>query len=298
MNLKSPKQELHHWFPRGMQRRWADPVGKKLSRVNAAGAVCEWSPHSRRRKAAKHGAIKGGHFIDLGDSPFARSFEHSFGKIDHRGATFLDLLDAFIKSVTHDSNSAGELIKFLASRPNFVWLWAASLLLRSPGTREGFHQSAAAYGAPPCNNVASSSIESYWERAKYHAGIRAGKRRFGIYVSKGAEFYFGEGLSESFIPSLQTSWVQGGCYIPILPNACLWIPTPQSERKSFISYCDDTVVLRIKKFTAHASCKELFYRSQKPSDEFIQMLGVFDAYPSDCAIQSDLAAIYESGRQV
>jgi hypothetical protein len=126
------KKTDDHWWPKGIQRLWTCNEGK-LSLIEPTGKVKSAKPPKKKAKKKGFAYIPFGHRIDLGQSPWNRTFEPEFDSVDNDAAILLGTL----KGVSFDQQPSIFNKKDLTKTTDVLVKFCFSLLLRSCHIPEG-----------------------------------------------------------------------------------------------------------------------------------------------------------------
>lgn len=265
------KVTADHWWPKGLQRLWADPCGY-VSRVKPCGNV-KTTKASTSNSSKKGFAHKlGGHRIHLGPSPWNHTFEPEFSAIDNAAPDILrrlqrnlevaDLNPDWIKKNT--STTTETLIKL-----------CFSLLIRSPAFRHHYSSAGKAFNMPYNPEIGKLNISHFWRCASKIDLLKCNFGTLSLLYSNRAEFCFGDGLCDTIFyePIRWRNWkgdyvadLLGDAFLPLLPNVCahLYFERNGCGSTTRLVNVSNDIVKYINSLTQVYAKEQLFFRSVWP----------------------------------
>lgn len=133
LNGRPLKTELHHWWPKGLSKFWADTDGKVVRH--------SWNGEKRRIPPAQLGAITNGHLMKLG-GPWTTTIEPLFNDADSNLPHIVEKL----RQLPHAAPPYKRAIENRISAHNLdenerklLGEGLASLLIRCPAHRNLIH---------------------------------------------------------------------------------------------------------------------------------------------------------------
>ena len=265
---KNVKSALHHWWPQGVSRFWA----------NQKGFVTRLSPDGISKEAPpkKFGAIRNAHQIVIRDSSndgavtYRESFEHLFGSVDRQFPKVIEWLKSLERRAVEfhlPFRNRFHVVSAPEDKLRYLIQGLFSLVVRSPANRDACVAAA---------ELVRSHISKEEREVLITANLKnsLGNRleridtsgKLLICYSQNKEFIFGDGLYHTvsfFGPTLLT----GEVMVPLTPNIAVLHVRPTSynvEPKvmtlnlsdSEVQFLNDTVQIYAK--------DEVFFQSQRP----------------------------------
>ena len=260
------KSALHHWWPRGVSKNWADG-NDFVYRLSPDGEVRQAPPE-------RFGAIHGGHHIKLshiegGTTDWDESFEEVFDKADRNFPGVIDWLKGLDRPTENGSSSHTRFHTVAAHEERLRVLveCLVSLAVRSPMNREAA-ASVAEYLRGPLqrrerNNIIAFNMRNYQRTVADSIGARG---KFVILFSPDREFIFGDGFFHNITSPPMAPWAPR-LLAPLTPEMSVLhvIPGRYMEAprlmttvlsKGETKFLNDTVQVYSK--------EELFFRSERP----------------------------------
>lgn len=159
--------------------------------------------------------------------------------------------------------------------PKNVILFALSLLIRCPTSRERFERLPGELNIPKSDGLAAPNVEGFYHAAKRLVDRDLSNFTLGIAHSTGVNFTVGDGYFDALTDSVLGNAISGFAAVPLTPRICLilrgnprfiegaTIPKQMKPRvRSFL--LDDWLVDEINKVTQIASRDRLFFWGSVP----------------------------------
>lgn len=257
-----------HWWPKGLQRLWADPEGY-ISRVRPSSTIERRKPPKGPKKGFAH--KRGGHRLTFGDSPWNHTFEPEFDEIDNVGPPELRELSSQLL----EKNQKYFPRTLSASTTNTLVKICFSLIIRSPAFRHRYSHAGKSFGFGQNEMTGTSNISLFWKNAKNINLDNCNSGKLFLLSSEGSEFFFGDGFYDTvFTRPLGwrpqgISWIadlRGNALVPLLPNLCAYLHFTGggTGTQSHVLPVNCDVASEVNFLTQVYSKEELFFRSQPP----------------------------------
>ncbi|HEY4940033.1 MAG TPA: hypothetical protein VII56_01290 [Rhizomicrobium sp.] len=294
---KIPNRELHHWWPKGLSKYWADQDGL-VSQLRYCGKLHRSTPKT-------FGAMTNAHAIKL-KGPWNSTIEPMFNFPDTNLPRIVGgILEALSVAYSADGNRAhGDR----AIRPyaisgedqDALSEGLASLVIRSPGYREFIRLNTNHYrerfglpGIDGRDNLIAGQIHQWYSTAV--ASFQSANVVF-LY-SKAQEFIFGEGYLNNFQGTSYTFNLRA--VVPLAPELAVICfsgsgRTPPSRCCSLCATPED--VAAINELSQVYTKEFVYFRSQQPTtlevfsrNEFLQR-----EYHRDAVVEGIIQAVREA----
>lgn len=260
---KPLKSELHHWWPKGLSRFWADDDGR-VTRLS-------WDGEELRLEPAKFGAIRNGHRIRL-QGPWDTTVEPLFDDADGNLPRFVDLLHGLpVPALKPASSYIERAVGVAMSEPDRAILGEilASLIIRCPAHRDQLHRTTEYFHGrtgdavlPHDDALIAGNIHQHF-RQVVDSLKRGGK--IVLLRTETSEFVMGEGyLSTLRGTSTQISY---HCLLPLTPTMAVLAFSPQRYRPDpavSVMPLTDAEVDIVNEITQIYSRDYLFFRRRRP----------------------------------
>lgn len=247
----------------------------------------------KKRKNRKIGSIRGGHFFDVGDSPWSHSYERSFQEVDN------NLFDAFQQSIelAHSGNrhlstrlfdrwgltstpikTANRLVelKFDHKLAYHLLRGIFSIVIRSPGFRFQNSHGRSKFGIGYEPKLGVFEVNRRWMAVDALKDFS--QHGFDVVLCKapvGREYYIGDGFFDSIVHRsfrlcrTASRWVpilRGSCVFPLSPDILAVLVFRGGARPSafFSIEVDTTEFGEFGDLTQIVSHKELYFRNHEP----------------------------------
>lgn len=266
------KTELHHWWPKGLSKLWADTDGKVVRRA--------WNGDERRIPPAQLGAITNGHLMKFG-GPWTTTIEPLFNDAD----TNLPRMVERLQMLPHGAATAGMSFdnRFTAHdfdrhERSLLGEGLASLLVRCPAHRNLLHLTVqrinGRFGAQLQTKHDDSLIAGNIHQ--HYSQIVTSMQSGGKVVllrSGDSEFVMGEGYLNTLVG--HTVQLQYRCLLPLTPNLAV---------QQFLAQCT-LVVLRLVGIARlqfrHHEIDEGFERFRRHQAEQVEAVDISGIGPAD-----------------
>lgn len=255
---KGGESKKHHWWPKGLQRYWAD----------SNDDVWWITPDGKSKRDRRHrgdvGIILHGHTLFRGDI-WQQSFEGQFS-IDTKVHNIIDALTELVP----DGHADGALKHFhIAENTNRdLTLFILSLLIRSPSQRQIYELYPTIANLPPNENVGKANMNQQYHIARRlcENGI-VGNRHFTLLHSQEPAFIYGDGCLDWLSSSLMTNRIIGRALIAITPHLCVYLNTPtmmRSNRNCAAIRATTSMIKKANALTQIYAKEKLFYVDTAP----------------------------------
>jgi Protein of unknown function (DUF4238) len=290
-----PSQELHHWWPRGLSKLWADHDGL-TSRLSASGEIL-------RSKPKNFGALKNAHAIKL-EGPWNATIEPIFNFADSNLPRLVtSILEMHSVGRPFGASGVGQSqnrirVYQIASQDRDAFSEGlASLVLRSPAFRHRIRSTINPYrtgfGQPDIHerdNLIAGNIHQWYSNA-----VSDFRRAYmGLLYSRTKEFIFGEGYLNNVSGPTYTSNLRA--VLPLTPELAIISfsgsgSSPPSEVCSFA--VTDVEASAINELTQVYTRDYVYFRSQQPAilDAFAQNEFLERPYHEDAMIESIISEV-------
>jgi hypothetical protein len=261
------KSELHHWWPRGLSRFWADSDGC-IGRLS-------WDGRLLRSPPAGLGAINNAHHIRLAKTPtkWDSSFEGIFGAADTAFPHIVAWLESRRPTQTPTFGQLAD--RLIAYEPEDEPLselaeCLSSLIVRGPMFRNSIRSEVNNYRAGgSLKEIEDDDVLIPMNLRRSHQlftdAIRGGGKYVVLYTDA-AEFIFGDGFFHNFA-STQAAPLAPKCLVPLTPNIAVLYARPMQyttfPRMHFLTVTADEVALLNDTIQIYAR-DYLFFRHQQP----------------------------------
>ena len=259
-----------HWWPKGIQRLWADPDGY-ISRVKPSSGVEKRKPPKRgSKKGFAH--KRGGHRVVFGVSPWNHTFEPDFDEIDNKAPP---VLGGMARQLGEDCKGLYNPTSTGHTTDTLVKL-CFSLLIRSPAFRDRFSNAGASFGLRFNEETGKANLSHFWNAAKEIDLTKCNSCNLLLLYSNEEEYCFGDGLYDTIFTRpvswrpLGEHWVAdlvGDAFVPLLPSVCAYLHFMRGGcggNTKMIQVASD-VVSEINVHTQIFSKEQLFFRSSPPA---------------------------------
>jgi hypothetical protein len=255
---KGGEAKKHHWWPKGLQRYWAD----------ANDDVWWITPNGKTERDRRHrgdvGVTLHGHTLFRGDV-WQNSFEEQFS-IDTKVHNIVELLI----ELAPDGHSHGALKHFyIADKANRdLTLFILSLLIRSPSQRNIYELYPTIVNLPPNENVGKANMNQQYGIARRlcETGI-VGNRHFTLLHSQEPAFIYGDGCLDWLSGNLMANRINGRALIALTPHLCVYLSTPtmmRSNRNCTAIRATTSMIEKADALTQIYSKEKLFYVGTPP----------------------------------
>lgn len=255
---KGGEAKRHHWWPKGLQRYWAD-----------ANDDMWWiTPNGKTERDRRHRGDVGvnvhGHTLFRGDA-WQNDFEKQFS-IDTK---VHNIVEALIELVP-DGHSDGALKHFhIADKANRdLTLFILSLLIRSPSQRHIYELYPTMANLPPNEYVGKANMNQQYGIARRlcERGI-VGNRHFTLLHSQEPAFIYGDGCLDWLSGNLMANRVSGRALIALTPHLCVYLNTPtmmRSNRNCAAIRATTSMIEKANALTQIYAKEKLFYFGTPP----------------------------------
>jgi hypothetical protein len=260
---KPIKSELHHWWPKGLSRFWAD-TESKVTRLS-------WNGELLRLEPAKFGAIRNAHRIRL-EGPWDTSVEPLFDDADGNLPRIVELLEGYpIPEVQPGLSYIHRAVDLAVSPEDRAVLGEclASLVVRCPANRDRLHRTTEAFWGrtgdqvrKPDDSLIAGNIHQHYRQvvsSLQHGG------KIVLLRPATSEFVMGEGYLNTLVG--MTVELQYRCLVPFTPTLAVLAFAPQrylpNPAVSMLSLTDDEVDI-VNEITQVYTRDYLFFRSRHP----------------------------------
>ena len=260
---KPIRSELHHWWPKGLSRFWADDEGK-VTRLSWNGELLQLQP-------AKFGAIHNAHRIRL-EGPWDTSIEPLFDDADSNLPRIVQLLDSCpIPEVEPGLPYIHRAVGLAVSPEDRAMLGEclASLVIRCPANRDQLHRTTEAFWGRTGDNIRkhddsliAGNIHQHYRQvvsSLQHGG------KIVLLRAPTSEFVMGEGYLNTLVGT--TVELQYRCLVPLTPTLAVLAFAPQrflvDPTVSMLSLTDREVDI-VNEITQVYTRDYLFFRSRPP----------------------------------
>lgn len=269
----------HHWWPKGLQRHWADKHGS-IYWVDPSGKT-----HSKKN-LKKIGSKIHGHTL-FKNSVWESNFENEFS-VDNEvnriiGALlslkpfgrnpreFIKLLSLFFKK-DRDLIDMCNFYKMEEKLHRDLLALLCSLAMRSPAHRFKYERTGADWGFPPSEDLGKMNmLQSFLAAKKLFDNGSLSGHKFVILHSPIKKFYFGDGMFDT-LDTGRTIGIGGRILAPLTPNICVYFcATTKGYNKNTVSLSVPSwMVDLVNEITQIYSGNTIFFSGRKPkiSDNF------------------------------
>lgn len=258
-----------HWWPKGLQRLWADGDGY-ISRIRPSSEVERRKPPRGARKGFAH--TRGGHKMVFGVSPWNHTFEPDFNTIDNIGPPILRRLT---KQLLGEDQGLFRKSEIEITIDTVIKL-CFSLMIRSPAFRHRYAHAGKSFGFVYNEKTGTANISHFWRAVKSINLINCNSVKLVFLFSADPEFFFGDGLYDTiFTRSVGwrprgMGWVAdltGDALVPLLPNLCAYLNFSRggTGMHSYILPVNYDTVTEVNFLTQVYSKKELFFCGKIPA---------------------------------
>ncbi|MGF1594724.1 MAG: hypothetical protein ACFCUW_15695 [Kiloniellaceae bacterium] len=261
-----PKNERHHWWPRGLSKFWQDDSGH-VHCVSCDGELVRSFPK-------EFGAIRNANKITYAKTPtvWEESFEGTFQLADDNFPNLITWLQGLNSELLATSGPFSSRLTPLIVKQNIQVLMGvclASLIARSPSFRNRVRLTLERYRSQfdlPDLTADKDLVALNVRRAQHMlAGTMISGGKFTVLLSGAGEFIFGDGFLHNV--SSATDHHRPRCLVPLTPEIAIFYTRPMRYRtypKGFalnltpeeVSFVNDTVQVYSNRF--------LFFREIHP----------------------------------
>lgn len=258
-----------HWWPKGLQRLWADSDGY-VSCINPSNEVDKRkAPRGSKKGFAQK---RGGHRLVFGLSPWNHTFESEFEEIDNAGPPILRCMakqllgeDKGLISPSVAASTTDTLVKL-----------CFSLLIRSPAFRYRYSHAGKSFRIGYNEETGKTNILHFWSSARSIDLTKCNSGKILLLYSDNSEYCFGDGLYDTiFMRSVGwrpqgLHWMAdliGDAFVPLLPNLCayLYFVRGGCGSNTHLLQVRSDVVAEVNALTQVYSKEQLFFRVRAPA---------------------------------
>jgi len=258
------KSARHHWWPEGISRRWTNATGT-FNVLFPSGEIKSGTPKA-------FGAIRNGHYVNFGNSPWSSSFESDFQRPDTAFPALLDWAESLTSKMGAEDCFEDRLCPqpITSDQSRQLGECLASLVVRSPNFRNFTLITAEYYqqrlGLKPASNEALISANIHRCFKAFSVAL-ATVGKIAILFADESEFVFGDGFLHTFMPSPDMP-TQIKCIVPLLPSVSVLCFRPTMMhfreprlvtmrlRRDEIAFLNDLIGIYSKNF--------IFFRERRP----------------------------------
>lgn len=276
------KSKVHHWWPVGLQNYWIDAAGS-LHWVEPDGQTFQKKPKNSQVAKKRHGHTY------LRGTQWEDNFEDLFRVDTDFPQTVETLLRvaALNTSTRMPEGKVSEdaicyLIKIDEKLNKKLTLLLLSLLVRSPSLRKRLEQIPTLIGMPASEDVGKMNMKQRFVLAQKLCQTPAANDNFFVVLhSEGGKFIYGDGFLDRLTCNLNLNLLRGHALVPLTPQTAIYVSnrgTANPMANCATLAAPEWMVAWVNEITQTYSCRQLFFRGEKPelSDSFSS--GVFQEH--------------------